>query len=173
MYDKLLNVIPLIFSTLLISGCTFTPLYNKVPSDEHLAGSQNNHVKFSVTGTSKDVESYLVYSLQKELDKRISSINSVATKPVTIYVAISDQHGGIGYNPDAQASRYLSRLHARITLSHDEKAIMDLDAVTSYNVDSAQEFVIQNTQQSTRDRLVIELANKIQQAAVYLLTQKK
>lgn len=157
-----------LFVNILVGGCSgpCVPLYQPLEDQN----SNNPHtLKFSVHGDDGRYDRYLVFHLQKELDKRTPVLSQLCHKNTTIHVHVTEDRGGIATNHEGISSRYISQLEAKISTNHNPKKFVYVDTTTSYNVETTHEFSIQSTQTSARDRLVQNVAEKIQQTAILLL----
>ncbi len=106
----------------------------------------------------------MAFKFDKEINKRLKGLPNIT--PNTINITVTNETAPIGIMKNAQASRYCTRMVA--TVSYNDKTF-NADAVTSYDVETAQEFQIQSAHESAQDRLVIELSARIQQQLFFVL----
>lgn len=145
--------ITLIVTSLMLSGCSFTPLMEK--TDEQ---SINSGARVVVESPSKNGNSYLLHQLRQRLKRNLTGLN--LNNSYKIFVRLSEESGSVAYAADATASRSMDRLSVQLIVNKDSQTIFEtkLNAVTSYSQNVNDEFVNQSAQTGAKERLLETLS---------------
>jgi len=143
----------LIITALLLSGCDFTPLMEKVDDQSVQSGA-----RLVVESHNKNGNSYLLHQLRQRLKRSLIGLN--LDNSYKIFVRLSEESGSVAYAADATASRSMDRLSAQLIINKNSQTVFEtkLNAVTSYSQNVNDEFVNQSAQTGAKERLLETLS---------------
>lgn len=135
-----------------LSGCGLHPLM-KQPSP-----GTKQQVNLHVQGTG-----YLAYKMRRDLEKQLSMWPEVFPEPIHIEVAVSQEESSLASAIDATSARLQNALVGAYVLSKKGQEIGRGTAktLTSFPVNSVDEFVTRSSQKAAVMRLTESLAMEI------------
>jgi hypothetical protein len=144
---------------LVLAGCGFTPIYEKVADKETIS-----LLSLKVTGANQDA--YAVYRLRSELEPQLASLSSLYEQSYRVQVILQEEFGDIGYASDGTAIRAQGRMVASVSVFDTTLTPIyenRLDSVSSYTINHGDEFSNLNAKDAVRERLITDLAQQIVQ----------
>lgn len=142
---------------LLMTGCGFEPVYR---SKE--ASKTPQLFKLFISGNNDNA--YTTYKLRRELETLLPTIARKVPRQLTVNIKLEESYGDIAFNSAAKVLRSQGHLTATLSVCdygatpiHNAK----LDVVTSYTVDSPEEFPTIAAESGARERLIRNLAQDI------------
>ncbi len=160
MYQKLSNMLRikyLVLACLLMVGCGFEPVYQprtmaKTPQVFKLAISGNND------------NAYTSYKLRRELEMWLPTISQKVPHSLKVEIKLEEAYGDIAFSASAKVLRSQGHLTAHVLVFDNRSTPIHkatLDVVSSYTVDSSEEFPTMAAESGARERLIRNLAQDI------------
>lgn len=140
-----------------LSSCGFEPVLAKKEQ------SGVSKINLQVTGEpGSGTEGYVVYKFKRELRSLLDRL-SFKNNSYRVSVILKDTQGHIGYGSDATILRAQERLIAKFEISKELTPFYKstADSVSSYTLNSQEEFANLSAKSGTQERVVIALAEEV------------
>ncbi len=168
---KFKNSVIVCLPFLLCVGCGFSPLY-KAPTQQE--GSQ----EYTVQIKGPETLAPLYYKLRREMEVLMPTLAKKVDQSVALTIHIQQDFGDIALNERAKVMRSQGRTTAQVTVrwvddqSGEHKKEFVEESVTSFTAQDVEEFSIMSAEQGSKDRMIIDLAQKITLSLSHILNEE-
>ncbi len=157
MFYKILRIKHLVLVCFIVVGCGFEPIYQI-----RKAAETPQVFKLAISGSNDNA--YTSYKLRRELEMWLPTIVQKVPHSLKLEIKLEESYGDIAFSAAAKVLRSQGHLTAHIEV-FDNRATpihkATLDVVSSYTVDSPEEFPTMAAESGARERLIRNLAQDI------------
>lgn len=168
---KIKNCVIVSLPLILSVGCGFSPLY-KAPTLKDGPQTYTLQIK------GPENLAPLYYKLRREMEVLLPTLAKKEDKIVAITIHLGQEFGDIALNERAKIMRSQGRTTAHVAVRWiDENSVehnktFTEESVTSFTAQDVEEFSIMSAEQGAKDRMIIDLAQKITLSLSHVLNEE-
>ncbi|MHA1558766.1 MAG: hypothetical protein ACTSXG_03055 [Alphaproteobacteria bacterium] len=153
-----------IISALILSSCTFEPIYK----------AQGNLDWLNLKIKNSNDMGYAAHRLRTALTPLLKTIKMPQNKKITVELDIKEIFDYIGYASDVTVVRSQGHFIVDLDILQNYNSIhkKKLTAITSYTIDENEEFTNLSAQNAARERLIQQIALDISREIAFVLKKK-